>query len=439
MRRKVHKKFKLKDHKFKITILAALLCALFVSFFFAEKIEEALGLGSDFALHQTTYSELAASDYLVEYIDVGQGNCTFIILPDGKTILIDGGNTEYGKTVADFISEKGISQIDYLIATHADADHIGGLNYVLENLEIKNIFRPFQISGTGTNASEFVSNEYEDLADVYIYLQEATNNRSKISRVTSTVYSNFIENIYTETYTDNGEIMSATITVFYDGLKITGENYEIEFYAPFVRSENIDLSEYSSRTNGYATMGYGTTDSNNCSSIFTVTIYDEIFLFTGDASYTESLEDEEVTSGYLEIDFVNSLTSDEILKLSGVSVYLAGHHGSKYSSGETLLSLICPKFCVVSVGENNSYGHPTAEALEIMNKYKTSSDDILLTSTCGNISFGSVSGTLVYVLENETEAQKITISWYLLGTIIFIVASVLIISAKSPKNAKKKG
>ena len=49
--------------------------------------------------------------------------------------------------------------------------------------------------------------------------------------------------------------------------------------------------------------------------------------------------------------------------IRGVEVYVVGHHGSKYSSGEELLSSIGADTAVISVGYNN-YGHPTPETLE---------------------------------------------------------------------------
>ena len=73
--------------------------------------------------------------------------------------------------VLDELKELGVKSVDYLIASHADADHIGGLLKVLEVYEVKNIFRPFQIAGTVDNADSFIPNEFEDLAEVYDYYQ----------------------------------------------------------------------------------------------------------------------------------------------------------------------------------------------------------------------------------------------------------------------------
>ena len=66
------------------------------------------------------------------FLDVGQGDSEFIALPDGKTMLIDAGEQEYGASVVSFVQDTlGLDRIDYLVATHPHADHIGGLPAVL--------------------------------------------------------------------------------------------------------------------------------------------------------------------------------------------------------------------------------------------------------------------------------------------------------------------
>lgn len=80
----------------------------------------------------------------VDFLDVGQGDSALITMPDGTTLLIDGGgNTNdaarrIGETVvSEYLWWRGLSQIDYVLATHADADHIDGLNDVLKNFAIR--------------------------------------------------------------------------------------------------------------------------------------------------------------------------------------------------------------------------------------------------------------------------------------------------------------
>ena len=422
-----------REFRVKSIIISAMLIILLITFFFAGKIESALGLNSNFVKNETSAEALAGSNFKVHYLDVGQGNSTFVELPDGKTLLIDGGNTAYGETIADYLMERDVEVIDFLIATHADSDHIGGLNYLFDKFEIVNIYRPFQIAGTGSSASTFVPYIDEDLSETYENLVESTNNRSKVSRVTSSVYLEFITNIYNETYTANDMRVLRNVTVFYDGLVISGENYSIEFFAPFIRESNSDLIN-ATRTNGFATDGYGVNDSNGASAIFLLTCFDETFLFTGDAPWTNSSGE----GDFEEIDFVNSLTEVDIEKLEDVSVYLVGHHGSSYSSSEAMLDIINPRFAVISVGKDNSYGHPSSEVIFRLNKTNRIEFDYLLrTDEMGTICFGIVNGSLKYTLENSVNLAKYKISWYELGGIIFLALCVAVISVK-PKSYSGK-
>jgi competence protein ComEC len=81
-------------------------------------------------------------DLTVHYLDVGQGDSTFIELPNGQTMLIDAGENYYGEDLLRYISLLGYSKIDYLIATHPHADHIGSMAYVVTHFDIGEIYMP---------------------------------------------------------------------------------------------------------------------------------------------------------------------------------------------------------------------------------------------------------------------------------------------------------
>ncbi|RAS92649.1 S-layer protein, partial [Bacillus cereus] len=92
----------------------------------------------------------------VHYIDVGQGDATFIKSPSGETILIDGGNNGKGKVVANYLKGLGFQNIDYMIATHPDADHVGGLDEVLYAMNVKNVYAP-KVSHTTQTFKDFLT------------------------------------------------------------------------------------------------------------------------------------------------------------------------------------------------------------------------------------------------------------------------------------------
>ena len=72
----------------------------------------------------------------VEILDIGQGDAILIRSPGGKNVLIDGG-TGRGNSVYEHLQQRGIEQVNLMVGTHAHADHIGGLDEVIENLPVK--------------------------------------------------------------------------------------------------------------------------------------------------------------------------------------------------------------------------------------------------------------------------------------------------------------
>lgn len=74
----------------------------------------------------------------VHFFDVGQGDSSLIVC-DGVSVLIDGGENNKGDEVLVYLKELKISSLDYVIGTHAHSDHIGGLDTVINSVEVKNI------------------------------------------------------------------------------------------------------------------------------------------------------------------------------------------------------------------------------------------------------------------------------------------------------------
>ena len=79
---------------------------------------------------------------VAEFLDVDQADCELVFLPDGKTLLIDAGNRGDGEEIVSYLKSKSIAKIDYLVATHPHADHIGGISEVIDTFEIGKIFVP---------------------------------------------------------------------------------------------------------------------------------------------------------------------------------------------------------------------------------------------------------------------------------------------------------
>lgn len=75
--------------------------------------------------HAAQAQDTARDRLRITYLDVGQGDATLILTPEGRRILIDAGSA--GSQVAQFLVQQGIDTLDLVIASHNHADHIGGV------------------------------------------------------------------------------------------------------------------------------------------------------------------------------------------------------------------------------------------------------------------------------------------------------------------------
>ena len=94
------------------------------------------------------YKVIWKKDLQIHFVDVGQGDCTFIETPRGKTILIDGGES----TILPYILDRGYTKIDIVMISHFDSDHVGGILEILEKLKIGQVI----ISKQGEKSENYI-------------------------------------------------------------------------------------------------------------------------------------------------------------------------------------------------------------------------------------------------------------------------------------------
>ena len=80
----------------------------------------------------------------IHMIDVGQGDCILIKTPQKKNILIDGGDEDSYKIISSYLKWNKVKNLDIIIATHFDKDHIGSLDNVIDNFNVKKVYTPNQ-------------------------------------------------------------------------------------------------------------------------------------------------------------------------------------------------------------------------------------------------------------------------------------------------------
>lgn len=78
----------------------------------------------------------------VHFIDVGQGDSIFVRMESGETMLIDAGPRDAGAHVVSYLKSLGVTRLDLVVATHAHADHVGGLALVIQEFEVGRVLDP---------------------------------------------------------------------------------------------------------------------------------------------------------------------------------------------------------------------------------------------------------------------------------------------------------
>lgn len=90
----------------------------------------------------TTQKAEPLSGMEITYLDVGNADCEIIRMEDGTNIVIDAGTKDQSGNIIRTLKRKGIRKIDYLIATHPHADHIGGMEDIIDSAEIGTVVFP---------------------------------------------------------------------------------------------------------------------------------------------------------------------------------------------------------------------------------------------------------------------------------------------------------
>jgi beta-lactamase superfamily II metal-dependent hydrolase len=81
-------------------------------------------------------SVVSAQTLRIFHIDVEQADAALIVMPNGKSLLIDSGNNGHGKRIKKVMDQAGVTQIDAFVASHYHADHFGGVHELVEDDEI---------------------------------------------------------------------------------------------------------------------------------------------------------------------------------------------------------------------------------------------------------------------------------------------------------------
>ena len=97
----------------------------------------------------------AASNVKVHFINVGQGDSILIQTPN-ENVLIDGGGKGKGDEVVAYLKKQKVKTLNAVVSTHPDADHVGGLAYIIKNMKVKAVYAP-KVSHTTQAYKDFLT------------------------------------------------------------------------------------------------------------------------------------------------------------------------------------------------------------------------------------------------------------------------------------------
>lgn len=118
----------------------------------AETIDELLSVGENIEEQEGDSSQVASraaeepdangvQDLSMHVIDVGQG-LSLLFESDGHYLLYDGGDSDYSSKVVSYLQEQGVQTLDYVVASHYDADHLNGVVGALHAFEVDTVLAP---------------------------------------------------------------------------------------------------------------------------------------------------------------------------------------------------------------------------------------------------------------------------------------------------------
>ncbi|MBQ2809544.1 MAG: MBL fold metallo-hydrolase [Clostridia bacterium] len=176
-RKKAQKRLKRKIITTLIGIIIALI-ALAIAYFMG---------GSDEEKPPENY-DIPEGSIEYHFIDIGQGDATLIMV-DEKAILIDTGDrgSDDRKKLTDYLDKMNITELEYFIATHPDADHIGSAAYVVENYDIKNVILSPKEHTTQTYTSFIEAIEAKEQINVIVADQDEIGKKYNVGELEMTI------------------------------------------------------------------------------------------------------------------------------------------------------------------------------------------------------------------------------------------------------------
>lgn len=320
----------------------------------------------------------------VHFLNIGQGDAIYIVAPNKNSMLIDSG-PQNEKVIAEVQKFKSIfdRQLNVLLTTHADADHIGSMKKVIEKFQ----YQIFAYSGLSSDTKLF--------ADLMSIINESAGSGGQNFSVKNSDDTRGAKNTK-NSKSANKITLTAGMSIVLDqknrirfDVLFPDFDYQIDAYQKCLKKEKDKIekrkikdsknskskkAETKTKTLKDVCLKNLSTETNLNSVVGKLSYGSTSFMLTGDAP--------------IEVEkFIIEKYSDiraDVLKL--------GHHGSKTSTSPEFLEAVSPNFTIVSAGKENKYGHPHKRVLDTIAEFKKNQlkfEKVLRTDVNGTISFYS--------------------------------------------------
>ncbi|MBS5851830.1 MAG: MBL fold metallo-hydrolase [Firmicutes bacterium] len=296
------------------------------------------------------HSGLARGDgeLLVHMLDVGQGDCIYIQLPDGKDMVIDCANYnddgEYEKKTFDYL-DKYIEDdtVEYLMLTHCDSDHVYFMDELLERYQVEKLFMPNVLAAPGTTSKD--KKALQDQIDAL-----DTSRFTDKDTVGTITYAEFFIAALTEP--DCEIVLNVDPDANTNSIIIEETTYRLVFYCP--------TQEY------YDDYGLNTAERKNAISPIGILEYNNRkIMLTGDS---------------------NEINEPLVMARTGkidCDVLKVGHHGSETSTSNAFLGEYTFEYAIISCNSyGNKFNHPRQATLD---RLKSHNIEVYRTDNNGNI------------------------------------------------------
>ena len=284
-----------------------------------------------------------SSSFRITFLNVGQGDAALVEC-DGHAMLVDGGSVVQSGKIYTVLKEKNIRHLDYVAATHPDADHVGGLSVALHYARADNVL---------------VSVQESEEQSFQTFLRTA----EQFSRANSRIAE---DNDLADSQNSTDKSKAITVVSARDVFSLGSARVEVLGPVALTDSDNdnsLVLRIVHGECSVLLTGDCGFPEEDDILKSFKANL--------GGSNFPETAEEDQVDAG----------TTDAILQADILKV---AHHGSAHATSEEWLQAVKPSCAVISCGKNNEYGHP---ATSLMKRLEQMDVQTYRTDLLGDICF----------------------------------------------------